>query len=147
MKLGFEFVKNEKFLLLIVVLAMIVSNYIGGVMGFSEGFNAHAYIQGADAHYTVKILNNMRSDNMESAISMLENKLDAQIFALGYFERASKSIYNLERFTKLHKNSKDNIRTLMSDVIDYRMAYPSNLKEHPREVREIIEFTLKRYGN
>jgi hypothetical protein len=146
-KLGF--LKNKIFISTIIVLTIILSYYVGGVIGFSEGFNAGMYMEGTGAYTTVLTLNNVRNDNKENAILLLESSLYSQLFKLEYFADSNDSVYNLDRFTTVRKEyneHKEALRSLMIPVVDYLKAHPPDSEENEEYPRDIYESTINKYG-
>lgn len=134
---------KKKMVSALCIIAIAISFYIGGVIGFDKGYRASKYLEGADAFYTVMILERVRDDQKDDAILLLETKLDSQIFNLGFFEQNKDSIFSPTTFTMLDKTERS-LKNLMRRVIAYRNKYPS--KSENDETLKIINKTLRKYG-
>lgn len=126
-------------IVILVLLALMGSFYIGGVMGFNEGTVAMEYLHGAQAYYTVTILKRIREGKDESAIKMLEEKLDSQIYFLAYCDEFKTSIFYPSSYKEMEASEK-NIPILMREVAAYRKKYPSQAQNGSvaKEIREIL---------
>jgi hypothetical protein len=130
--------RKKIFITILIILVLIISSYIGGIIGFNKGFNTSQYFEGADALYTVAILESIRENRQNSAIQLLETKLDSQIFKIGFFEDKKDSILNSLSFTKTDSKADESIRNSMKKIVAYRKKYP------PRPGKVINE-TLNKY--
>ncbi len=135
--------KTKIWLSILFIFAIAISFYIGGVIGFNKGFNTSQYFEGADAFFTVAILENIREDRQNRAVLLLETKLDGQIFKIGFFEEKKDSILNPLSFTETGSKADESIRNLMKKVVAYRKKFP------PRSGDDIgvkiINETLRKY--
>lgn len=147
---------NKKIITTIVVfVAILVSNFIGGIIGFGKGYEAAKYLEGLDSIYTITFLNTLRNNRIESAIDLLEGKLDWQIYYIATYEQAHYSLYNIYNFKKISKDTdvKKLQTTIMEAAVAYRNDHTCEVKYNfdtdwcspENEIRKTINNTLKKY--
>ncbi len=135
--------KKKIMITFFLFFAVAISFYIGGVIGFNKGFYTSQYFEGADALYTVAILESIREQRQNNAILLLETKLDGQIFNIGFFGEKKDSIFNPLSFTDISSKADESIRNLMKEVVAYRKKIPPRSGDDT--VGKIINETLRKY--
>jgi hypothetical protein len=102
------------------LISLVAANYIGGVIGFSQGYNTRTALSGGDALRTTSVLRQLRDGNTDEVITFLESQLDGEIAAHVFGENAYDSPYNLNLRlvfgdTQVASNSRS-----FSEVLKYR---------------------------
>jgi hypothetical protein len=106
------------------LLSLAVANYVGGVVGYSQGSRTQICLSAGDAVGTVSVLRQLRDGRTADAINSLETELDAQIAANVFGRHAYHSPYNLFiRFVFGERPLQSNALGL-STVLKYREQYP-----------------------
>lgn len=134
--------KRSIWIVILVLLALMGSFYIGGVMGFNEGTVAMEYLHGAQAYYTVTILERIRAGKDDSAIQLLEGKLDSQIYFLAYCDEYKTSIFYPASYKQI-RTSEQSLPVLMKKVAAYRKKYPS--PSQYKSAAKMIRESLRKY--
>ena len=146
-------ITRKRFIVVIgFIFAIIVSNFIGGFIGFKKGYEARLYQEGLDAISNVMILNLLRDGKTDSATHMLEIKLDWQIFNVGSYEKAHGNLYNLDKYSP-DIDIKKLENSVMKKVVEYRSEHPCRAKydfetdwcDPENEIRKIINNTIKKH--
>jgi hypothetical protein len=120
---------NRKRVLVAAVwlVSLLAAHYVGGVIGFSQGYSTARGLSGHDAFISTTILRLLRQERTKDAIDFLEVKLDDQIAAASAFgdaPRTYRSPYNLWlRFAVLDAPVEENAAAF-SQVLRYRQEFP-----------------------
>jgi hypothetical protein len=119
---------NRKRVVLLVawVASMTAACYLGGVIGFTQGYSTALSLSGQDAFSTTIVLRILRRGAVPEAIHVLENQLDGQIAAsvFGTPQKSYGSPYGLWlRFISGNKPVEANTAAL-SEVLKYREEHP-----------------------
>lgn len=106
------------------VVSLAVANYLGGVVGFEQGFRTHSALFGGDMAATVAALRAIRRPSCDEATRLLETQLDSQIAEHVFVKHAYHSPYNLfQRLVFGERPLKDEAH--MSAIVwKYRQQYP-----------------------
>lgn len=145
--------KNKKIINVVaVVVLIIVSNLIGGFIGFKKGYKARVYQEGLEAISTFVNLDYLRKGEIDPVVHLLEIKLDWQIYNIGSFEQAHESLYNLDKYSQ-DIDVKKLQASVMEKVGAYRREHPCEAKyefekewcDPKNKIRMKINNTLKKY--
>jgi hypothetical protein len=124
--------------LLIVLLA--VAHYSGGVLGFHQGYHASMARRDSDAFATSRALTQLRNQDYESAVDLLETRLDSEVIQCDAAKESYRSPYNI--FWLIFRRDPQVARSqLLASVAEYRTKHPS-ISTLP-EVRQRIAAILK----
>lgn len=107
------------------LLSVIAANYVGGVVGFTQGYGTELALSGHDALRTVMILRQLRRGNIEETISFMETQLDSEIASGLFGEHAYDSPYNLHMRLVFGDGPVAGNAWAFSAVLEYREEFPS----------------------
>lgn len=127
---------------IIVVLSIIVSNLIGGFIGFDKGYEARLFHEGMDVIQTVSMLERLQDGKTEYPIKMLETKLDWQIYNFGSYKSSIDSIYNFNKYNS-DIDEKELAGKTMIHAIKYRRTHPSDFPDE--EFQNTISSIMNKY--
>jgi hypothetical protein len=127
------------------LISLVLANYVGGVVGFSQGLRTHGALLAGDMESTVAALRLLRQASYTEAIPLLEAQLDAQIAEHVFGEHAYRSPYNLfQRFVFGERPLKDEAYQLRV-AFEYREEYPPVSGDS--SVNEKVMRALEKYRN
>ena len=116
-----EGLKNA--VLVVLVAAIPVAYYSGGVSGFSKGYSAALFEQSGGAGPTVFVLRKLRGGDAKTAIEILELQLDSLVVQNKTGRESFRSCFNLPRLAGV--GSMATIDKGASSVVAYRAQFPS----------------------
>lgn len=131
----------------IIILLLIVSNLLGGYLGFQKGTEAALYIRDlGDIPMTVIMLKELHRGKTDRTIRVMESKLDQQIYTMDTCKSAYDSIYNIDRFdSSFNLTRKDAEKGFMKRAVEYRREIPSSTTVP--EFTKMVNDILKKYEN
>ena len=129
---------------IILVCCIALSFCVGGVVGYAKGSLGHMFHEGAEAGFTVVVLECVREGTTESVVSYLETKLNGEIVSCGVGEKGEQSVFNIVGWTDLGQQSRDGIGVIMAKVADYRKRHPFDAQD--KGVQDLINATLRKYA-
>jgi hypothetical protein len=131
--------KSWRGILAIISLALVITAafFIGGVIGYKQGYS-YGYMAPESAAWNVDVLRCFRRGDSESAIQLLETRLDMQIVWHGSVLKSGKSLFDTTRLSDYDKS-------FMNKVADYRDQYSS--KAPNIKTRNTIASILKHYSS
>ena len=106
------------------LVSLAIANYVGGVIGFGQGYGTHAALVATDAVGTVGVLRLLRAGRSTEAVSALERHLDSQIVSDVFGQHAYYSPYNLWLRTIFGSVPVKGDAFLLSEVLKYREEFP-----------------------
>ena len=118
--------RNHKRIMLTLfwLASLAVANFIGGVIGFSQGTRTQLALSASAATETVATLRLLRAGDTTGAIRFLETELDAQIAANIFGSDAYHSPYNLFLQFVFGEHPVEANKWFLSMVLKYREEYP-----------------------
>ncbi len=113
-------------LIIISFLIGLSASFIMGVnIGFEDGFSHSSYLKSLDSVFTNAILlNEIREDETDKAINLLEEKLDGAIIEHDVSKKPSFA-FNFVPFSHIFDTDFDKDLQLFKKAIEYRKRYPS----------------------
>ena len=105
-----------------LVASIPIAFFVGGVTGFTRGFNAALYGRSADAAITVYMLRHLRAGDRDTAIEMLEMRLDELIVDNEVAAKYASSIFDLPALIGVRCDGC--VDKLAAPAIQYRRDYP-----------------------
>lgn len=132
--------KTKNVLLVILIVALPLAYFAGGVHGFGKGHAASQYLESGDTKWTVYMLRQLRKGDTNSTIGILETRLDSLILQYDRNQNAYQSIFNLPKFA--FPDFTATMDNLVSPAIDYRREFPSQCPV--QEVKVLIDESLSR---
>jgi hypothetical protein len=116
---------NRSVLVSLWLVTIAIANYLGGVIGFSQGHSTCVTLTGTEAMITATMLRQLRDGNQDEVIGYLETRLDSQVSANVFGESSYYSPYNLRLRLLFGDNPVDSNAWGLSEVLRYREQYPS----------------------
>ncbi len=121
----------------VLLAAIPIAYYAGGVSGFGKGYSAALFESSADAAHTVFILRKLRGGDAKAPIRSLESQLDGLIILNRVTRQSYSSLFNLPRLVGV--GSPGTIDKLASSAVAYRAEVPSTA---PPELKTAIDGAL-----
>ena len=116
----------------LVVVAVAVSFYLGGLVGFVVGSGTHlGRAAPFEASWLTRVLIQIREGRAEDASRLLESQLDSSLITHGYSVLAGPPRFELPKSKELRGYK------LLSQVAEYRSRHPSVIEDP--EVAGIID--------
>ena len=116
--------RKHVLLVLTWLVSLAIANYLGGVVGFGQGYRTQSALSARDAVVTVTVLRVLRGGRSSEAIQLLETQLDTQIAADVFGEHAYHSPYNVSMRFVFGERPVRNDAYFLSEVLKYREEYP-----------------------
>lgn len=132
--------RKRLFLAVLFIILMAAAHYSGGVLGFYQGYHASMVRRDSDAFATSRALINLRNQDYEGAVDLLETRLDSEIIQCDAAKESYRSPYNI--FWLIFRRDPQVARShLLASVAEYRNKHPS-VSTLP-EVRQRISAIVK----
>ena len=113
-------------LLALLLGALPIAYYAGGVAGFSAGYSAALFSQSISAGSTVFLLRHLRASDTKVAIDVLERQLDGLLVQNSVGRESFRSSFNLPRLVGVGSTS--SIDKGASSALAYRAEFPSTAR-------------------
>jgi len=123
---------------LLVIVGTLAATWLGGTIGFLQGYAYAAGDTGARASYLTTALKALRKDQPRVALAFLETELDSMIVANAGIHAEGKPLFAGLAYRLMDLGRAD--PRLFTTVAAYRSAYPS-LSERA-DVRATVESHL-----
>jgi hypothetical protein len=121
------------------LISVAAANYVGGVVGFEQGYHTELALSGHDALLTATVLRQLRNGNIDGTITFLETQLDSEIVAGLFGEHAYDSPYNLRIRLVFRDGPVAGNAWAFSEVLKYREEFPSRSDEVRDRIMEGLE--------
>ncbi len=108
----------------VLIVAIPVAYYAGGVDGFGKGYGAAVYSRSGEALITVGILQRLRGGDTKAATDMLEIQLDSLLVDNSVGREAYRSVFNLPRLVGV--GSEALVDQNAAPAVAYRAQFPSS---------------------
>lgn len=123
--------------IILLILVAGASFFIGGVIGFAQGFGYRTVlIAPTEGFLTVILLKEIREGRIDTGIDSMEVSLDSHIVEYSTGEEQRCLLFDMFCMSQYD-------RTFMSRIAKYRKEYPT--KATDPDVKKSIEQTLKKY--
>ena len=126
-----------------VLLAFAAFFFVGASVGTVCGSSMAVQRQGLDATYTMAILRSLHDGKTESAVDLLETKLNTEIFLCTQIEKLGPSIFDVSAWINGREKSMEHVSNTLSMAADYRSAHPYPYKHS--EIETMVEDALSKY--
>jgi hypothetical protein len=128
----------------IFIILLIASNLLGGFIGFEKGYETALYVESlSDIQMSIIMLKELHKDKTERSISVMESKLDQQIYFVGTYKDANDSIYNYHKYDGSAVDITEAEKGFMNRAIKYRREFPSS--STVPEFKKMVDEILKKY--
>ena len=121
----------------IVVILMIISFYVGGTLGFVTGFSYHNALEaGVNGVLTVSVLESLRAGRVEDAVDLLETQLDTYIIEHSYLGENRRAPFDIFFINQHDAN-------FMSRVAKYRKKHLTDKYLEPFIAEILMQYEEK----
>lgn len=134
---------KKTIMILSVVLIVAISYFVGCFVGFTKG-NANAWgaAAPADAASILHVIHRIKNDQRQSALKLLEYKLNAKILEHWILLKIGPSIFDIHSYTGTRLGFEKDSFSLMKKAAQYRINNPTIDKgnKEPDVLDEAVKF-------